>query len=272
MNNQPRIACCNFIPDVHELRALALGHGFDGVEWSLRRADLPDSDEAAEELARRIAVLHPLEVRYHCAFQKTDLGDVDAERSREAMRVFRQVCRLVARLGGEVVTIHVGLGHDSTLGLSWERTIESLAHLVRYAESTGVRLCLENLAWGWTSRPELYEKLIRKAGPWATLDIGHAYVSPSVTSQHYAIEDFVGPQPERFLGAHVYHAEEGREHVPPREVAQIAGRLGLLRRLPKCAWWVLEVRERAGLLQTLSVVRQFLAAGEPGPRRPELAQ
>jgi sugar phosphate isomerase/epimerase len=258
LNNQPRIACCNFIPDVQELRAFALENGFDGIEWSLRRAEVPSSDEEAGGLARQIEALHPLEVRYHCAFQKTDLGDIDAERSREAMRVFRQVCCLVGHLGGEVVTIHVGLGHDSTLGLSWERTIDSLAHLVRYAESIGVRLCLENLAWGWTSRPELYEKLIRKAGPWATLDIGHAWVSPSVTSQHYSIEDFVGPHPERFLGAHIYHSEDDSGHVAPRSLDEIAGRLRLLRRLPACDWWVLEVRERAGLLQTLSVVREFL--------------
>jgi len=258
LNNRPRIACCNFIPDVQELRAFALEHSFDGIEWSLRRADVPTSDEDAEELARHIEALRPLEVRYHCAFQKTDLGDIDAERSREAMRVFRQVCRLVTRLGGDVVTIHVGLGHDSTLGLSWERTIDSLAHLVRYAESTGVRLCLENLAWGWTSRPELFEKLIRKAGPWATLDIGHAWVSPSVTSQHFAIEDFVGPQPERFLGAHIYHSEDDRGHIPPGALVEIADRLDLLRRLPACTWWVLEVRERVGLLRTLAVVREYL--------------
>ncbi len=256
----PTLACCNFIEDVHALRRFADAHGFGGVEWSLRRSTLPKTQEEVDALAARINALRPLEVRYHCAFQRTDLGDEDPERAREASRIFREVCRLVSRLEGEVITIHVGLGHDSTLDLSWERTLESLAHLVRYAESLRLRICLENLAWGWTSRPELYEKLIRKAGCAACLDIGHAAVSPSIVSQHYDVEDFVAPQPTRFLGAHVYHREDGSHHVPPADVREMADRLGLLRRLPACDWWVLELREREPLLQTLAVVREFLAA------------
>lgn len=263
MSRTPRIACCNFIADDNEMRAFALEHRFDGIEWTLRLDDLPATEEEVDRLAERVRLMEPLQLRYHCAFRRTDLGDVDAGRSREAMRVFRRVCRLVAGLGGEVVTIHVGLGHDSTLGLSWERTLDSLAHLVRYAESAGVRLCLENLAWGWTSRPELFEKLVRKAGPWATLDLGHAWVSPSVTSQHYEIEDFVRPQPERFLGAHIYHAELDGRHVPPATLDEIRARLCLLSRLPACDWWVLELRERADLLQTLAVVREFRGDGGP---------
>ncbi len=254
---RPRLACCNFISDVEALKRFALEHGFEGIDWSFRRAELPDSAAGEEALARTISRLAPLDVRYHCAFEKTDLGDIDAERARDAMRIFRQVCRLVSKLGGEVMTIHVGLGHDSTLDLSWERTIESLGHLVRYAKSLHLRLCLENLAWGWTSRPDLFEKLIRKAGPWATLDIGHAHVSPSVTTQHYDLEDFVRPHPERFLNAHIYHEENDDGHVPPTALDEIVGRLHLLTELPVCDWWVLELREKEPLLETLAVVRRF---------------
>ncbi len=256
---QPKLACCNFISDPADLRAFACEHAFDGIDWSFHRHTLPQSDEDVREVHAAMAALQPLEIRYHIALRKTDLGDADPESAREAMRVLRRVCRLVADLRGKIVTVHVGLGHDSTLGLSWERTIDSLGHLVKYAESLGLRLCLENLAWGWTSRPDLFEKMVRKADPWTTLDIGHARVSPSVVSREYDVADFVAPQAERCLNAHIYHEENENGHIPPCGVGDLRERLCLLLDLPHCDWWVLELREKVALLETLAVVRDFLA-------------
>lgn len=255
---EPKLACCNFIVDPGELRRFARKHGFDGIDWSFHRDTLPKDVVEEGQLADSIRSLEPLGVRYHCAFARTDLGDEDAERAKLAMRIFRSVCRIVAKLGGDTITIHVGLGHDSTLDLSWDRTIESLRHLVRHAEGLGLRLCLENLAWGWTSRPNLFEKLVRKSGAWTTLDIGHAAVSPSVQSQHYDLHDFTTPQEDRFLNAHIYHLEDERGHIPPSKPDDVAERLRLLQDLPACDWWVLELREEDALLQTLQVVRAFL--------------
>jgi hypothetical protein len=257
----PNLACCNFIPGVGELKQFALEHGFAGIDWSFYRDDLPPNAAAEAELGAAISGLQPLEIRYHCAFERTDLGDEDPEKAKEAMRIFRRVCRLVSKLEGRILTIHVGLGLDSTLDLSWERTVDALGHLVRFADGLGVRLCLENLAWGWTSRPNLFEKLIRKSGAWATLDIGHARVSPSVATQHYTVEDFVGPQPGRVLNAHIYHEEDEAGHIPPDNCRDLEHRLRILAGLPACDWWVLELRQRHPLLQTLALVRQFLATG-----------
>jgi sugar phosphate isomerase/epimerase len=146
---------------------------------------------------------------------------------------------------------------DSTVGLSWERTLSSLAYLVQYAEKCGVCVCLENLAFGWTSRPDLFEKLIRKSNARVTLDIGHARVCSSVESQHYCFEDFVLPHADRVMNAHVYHEEREDRHVPPNALEDVLERLTLLRCLP-CDWWTLEIREEKGLLSTLRVVREFL--------------
>jgi sugar phosphate isomerase/epimerase len=260
----PKLACCNFIPDVKHLKEFALEHGFEGVDWSFTPENLPRSPREESALVKTISSLHPLEVRYHCAFKRTDLGDANAEEAENAMRVFRRVCRLVSKLGGRFLTIHVGLGRNSTSNLLWDRTVERLTDVVRFANNVGVRLCLENLAWGWTSRPELFEKLIRKSGSWATLDIGHARVSPSVMSQHYELEDFVAPHSERFLNAHVYHEEEEDRHLPPMKVTDIGDRLHLLRKLPLCNWWVLELREEKPLLDTLGVVREFFQLESAG--------
>jgi sugar phosphate isomerase/epimerase len=256
----PKIACCNFIPYVEELKGFALRHGFAGVDWTFTTEGLPRTPREESALVDTIAGLHPLEVRYHCALRRVDLGDLDADEAEKAFKVLRGVCRLVSKVGGKFLTVHVGLGLDSTTGLSWERTIDRLAFLVRLANEAGVRLCLENLAHGWTSRPELYEKLIRKSGCWGTFDMGHAQVSPSVTTQQYQVGDFVSPHPDRFLNAHIYHAEDGGRHLSPASPGDLDERLQLIRRLPHCDWWVLELREERALLATLACVREFLSS------------
>jgi sugar phosphate isomerase/epimerase len=252
----PKLACCNFIDDIRQLRAFALDHGFAGVDWTFSQPEVFRQPTAEADFMRAIQSLHPLEVRFHCAFAQTDLGDEDPVQAASALRTFQAVCRLVSRLKGRYITIHIGLGRESTSDLCWERTLAGLRDLVQFASKSWVRLCLENLAWGWTSRPELYEKLLRKTGAWATLDIGHAQVSPSVASQHYRVTDFVRPQPERICNAHVYHLENRTGHLPPQGLEDIRDRLKLLGSLPLCDWWVLELREEKALLTTLAVIKE----------------
>ena len=255
--DRPKLACCNFIPEARLLKQFALDHGLDGVDWSFTLENLPENHEEEAALVKTIASLHPLEVRYHCACDKTDLGDTEAEDAERAMDIFRRVCRIVSRLGGHFLTVHVGLGRESTSDLSWRRTVAGLVDLVRFAQGLDVHVCLENLAWGWTSRPELFEKLIRKSGCWVTLDVGHARVSPSITSHRYDLQDFIVPHPERCLHAHIYHEEDENGHLAPGKLADVKKRLQLLTRLPQCDWWVLELWEQESLLDTLRTVRAF---------------
>jgi len=260
LTGRPKIACCNFVPDAKHLREFALNHGFDGVDWTLSPEDLPKNGTQPLSLMRRISVLRPLEVRYHLSFKLADLGHRDKREAENAVMFFDQACHLVSRLGGRLMTVHVGLGRDSMEEISWEKTLTNLANLAALARTLGIRVCLENLARGWTSRPELYEKLLRKTGCWGTVDIGHAKVCRSVKSQAYEIHDFALPHPERILNAHIYHEETVGGHAPPAKLADLYQRLLLLSTLPLCDWWVLEIREEKGLLQTLRCVLEFLEA------------
>jgi sugar phosphate isomerase/epimerase len=254
----PKLACCNFIPEVNELKEFAHRHGFAGIDWSFNQENLPQSPSEETALVKTISTLRPLEVRYHCAFKKIDLGDLDEGNSKEAISIFQRICRLVSKLDGRFLTIHVGLGRETTLDLSWNRTIERLVDLVHHGNKMGVRLCLENLAWGWTSRPELFEKLIRKSGCWATIDLGHALVSPSILTQQYRVKDFVLPHAEKILNGHIYHEEKDDYHLPPEKLEDLQDRLRMLLELPWCDWWVLELKEEQPLLKTLEIVQGFL--------------
>jgi len=255
---RPKLAFSNLVVNPDEAKDFATKYGFDGVEWTISQETLPKSPSEESALMETISHLHPLEIRFHGAFRKMDIGDKDPVIADEALQSFKKISRIVSKLQGRYLTIHLGLGLDTTTHLSWERSVERLAELVIYSNSLDVHLCLENLGWGWTSRPELYEKLIRKTGAWATLDIGHAMVSPSVRSQQYTIEDFVSPHPDRFLGAHIYHEEKGKGHMPPKELADLKYRLELVSMLPLCDWWVLELHQKKALLATLNIVREFL--------------
>ena len=144
-------------------------------------------------------------------------------------------------------------------GISWEATIDGLTDVAARARQLGIRICLENLVKGWTGKPDLYEELIRNTGCWGTLDIGHARVCRSVADKSHEVEDFVLPHSARILSTHVYHEETEAGHVPPADYSDLVDRLRLLRRLPLCDWWVLELREETALLQTLDYVSDFLS-------------
>jgi len=255
--NHPRLAMCNFIPDIAQLRETASRLGFTGIDWTFSLDSLPAGPAEEERLLRDISSLSEFEIRYHCAFRGLEVGDIAPGRAESALKTFLSACRVVHRLGGRIMTIHIGLGRDTTEGLSWEDTVGRLRELVEYAQGLGITVCLENLPVGWSSRPDLFERLVREIGCAVTIDIGHARVSPAVESRQFVFEDFIEPHGRRILNAHVYHEERDDTHIPPARVEDLRYRLDLLNRIP-CTWWVLELREINALMATLRVVREYL--------------
>lgn len=256
----PKLACPNLFSDESEMKSFAMDYALRGIEWTVRPEDLPKSSAEEALFVKKISRLAPLEVRFHLFFPDYELGDAERENAVTARNVFCAALDLISKLSGRYATVHVGLGRESMQDVSWERTIDGLANLKSVARQSGIRLCLENLAWGWTSRPELYEKLIRKTKCWGTLDIGHAQVCQAVTSRVYDVHDFAAPHRERNLGAHIYHEENANGHLPPSQHSDLDERLSLLQGLPLCDWWILELREEDSLLQTLDRVNGFLKA------------
>jgi sugar phosphate isomerase/epimerase len=254
----PKIAMINIFQDTRVLKVFAMEHGFDGIDWSFDLESLPEKPLDQSNWVRDISRLNSMEVRFHCPFNRFDLGHNEPAHAKAAQAIFRRIIRLVSRAGGRFLTIHIGLGRDSTEPLSWDATINSLRRLVHYGAESGVKVCLENLAWGWTSKPNLFEKIIRKSGAGVTLDIGHAEKCEAVRSHYYAPEDFITPHADRLFNAHVYHKEvEGRGHLPPEGLEDIRDRLDLLRSVG-CEWWTLELRTAEELLRTKTMIDRYL--------------
>jgi sugar phosphate isomerase/epimerase len=255
----PKLAMCNFFSDTEKLKKFAHEYGFSGIDFSLDLKQLPETPAQESKWVKDISALGPLEVRYHCPFDRIDLGHDDPVKAQAAKNLFCRVIRLISKVEGKYITLHIGLGHDSMEPLSWETTIDNLRQVVDYGRAMSVRVCLENLIWGWTSKANLFEKLIRRSGADVTLDIGHAYACEPVQSQQYTVEDFVTPHADRVVNAHIYHTEiPGQGHIPPEKKEDIEDRLSLLKAIG-CAWWVLEIREVEGLLKTKKIVDEYLA-------------
>ncbi len=255
---KPKLAMCNFLPETKKLSEFANRYGFSGIDYSFDLKSLPGTPIQESRWVKQISALGQLEIRYHCPFERIDLGNDDAAKAEEAEVLFHRIIRLISKVGGRYATIHIGLGHNSTEPLSWEITIDKLRRLVNYGRTMRVKVCLENLAWGWTSKPNLFEKLIRRSGAAVTLDIGHAHACESVQSQQYTVEDFVSPHSDKVCNAHIYHTEIlGLGHIAPRKRAEIEDRLSLLKSIG-CEWWVIEIREGKELLKAKKIVDEFL--------------
>ena len=262
----PKIVICNFIEDIAELKDFAHEHGFSGIDWSFELETLPKTPTDETKWVNNLFSLNPLEIRYHCPFYKTDLGHTDPEKAKAAAEIFKRIIRLVSRADGKFLSIHIGLGRNSTKPLRWEETIANLRRIVQFGAEHGVKVCLENLAWGWTSKPNLFEKLIRRSGAGVTFDIGHADACESVKSQQYAVEDFVSPHPGRVINAHIYHTEiSGVGHMPPDTLEDLEARLQLLQNIG-CKWWVIEIREKEGLLKTKKIIDEYLFQSVTTPK------
>jgi sugar phosphate isomerase/epimerase len=257
---QPKLAMCNFITDMERLRRLAVSNGFSGIDWSFDLENLPSRPADESRWVDCLNVLAPLEIRFHCPFPKIDVGHENPAKGRAAMELFERVIKLVSKAGGRFLTLHIGLNRDTTRVLSWNGTIENLRRMVHYGLERGVRVCLENLVWGWTSKPHLFEKLIRRTGAGVTFDIGHAHACEAVRSQQFEPEDFVSPHPDQVFNAHVYDTEiAGVGHLPPQRLEDICERLDILLRIG-CFWWTLEIKDVEGLLKTKKVIDAYLAA------------
>ncbi len=257
---KPKIAIRNIFSDVDQLMQFSFENGFTGIDWNVEIDAIPDKPAAETQWVNHQIKLNPLEIRYHCPFKKIDIGHEDPAQAQKALALFRRIVRLIAKAGGKYLTIHVGLGHDTTRILSWNATIDNLRRLVQHGSEYGVKICLENLAWGWTSKPNLFEKLIRKSGASVTFDIGHAHACEVISSQYYTAEDFVTPHPDRVLIAHIYHTEiAGTGHVSPDRIEDIDQRLDILQKTA-CNWWVIELNDVDQIIQTKKLLDNYLAS------------
>ncbi len=257
---EPIIAIGNiFGGDAARLADFVHNVGFAGIEWSI------DQHASDIELLKQIDLLKDFQVRFHMRWPGIEFAYAD-NRSEMAMDLYRNKLELLAIMGAEYNTIHLGLGRSDSKDLDWRKAIDNLTELVSFGDELGIKVCLENIVASWTGRPELFKQIISQTGAGVTLDIGHAHVCYMNKPVENIYEHFTKPNRDKIFGAHIYHTEISNVgHIYPDNLSQIEERLALLNSLPYCDWWLIELTKPAEILKTRKLCHQFLALSTKHP-------
>jgi len=135
---KPKVVMCNIFPKVHQVREIAIENGFTGIDWSFDLEQLPETPLEESNWAREQAILSPFEVRYHCPFYQIDLGHDDPSLAAKAEAVFHRIIRLVSKVRGRYLSIHIGLG-SSEAG-----TASQYASKTWHGDGPADPICLRN--------------------------------------------------------------------------------------------------------------------------------
>jgi len=250
---QPNIALCNiFDQDAQRLAEFAAVNGFRAIDWSIDPS-LPERD-----FRTRMKSLAGFQVRYHCRFHGVDLAYADS-RGDDSLSLLLHTVDQVARAGGRHITVHSGLGNPSGEGIEAARLIDNLAILAEHGRCNGVSVALENLTTPLTNDPHLFRRIIVESGARVTIDIGHAHAVRNLHPLDDICGEYVLPNRDRILNAHIYHTElDGYGHVPPSCLTDIYHRLNLLGLAASCDWWVIELMNPCEVLRTRDMLRCYL--------------
>jgi len=261
---------------VRELTDFCENNDCFAVEYTFRRGAL-SRQEVARELADVAALLRSgIFVRYHLAFPGFELGHPDPQRAEEARAFYSWCLETVADLGGDRVTLHVGLDGALRGRVDYAAAATGLGEVVRRGETLGVQVCLENLRLGATGDPRRFRSLLEHSGAFATLDVGHAVAREQAMGEPGLAMDFIPRCNGRLLGAHVYEIEAALppggpvRHQAPATLDRIRPLLDAMLKETACDWWLIELMDPAELARTLGLVRRHLdgmaaAAGLSAP-------
>ena len=249
---RPRTAICNiFGQDVDKLIDFVHLNGFEGIDWSI------EQNQSEKEFISKMETLRSLEVRFHYACHGVDIAYTD-ERADKSMELLTQTIERIAMAGGKHITVHTGFGPITEKEIDFNRAVENLTTLTQRGAECGVCVSLENLTRHWTSNPALFTKIIQQSGAGVTFDIGHAHVCNSLHSNGNIYENYILPNQDKIMNAHIYHTElKGSGHVAPENLEDIYDCLEILRRAESCKWWVIELKDIKDILHTRDLLNRY---------------
>jgi sugar phosphate isomerase/epimerase len=197
-----------------------------------------------------------LPVRYHGFFPGYEIGHPDTEYAESAVRMHMRAIEALIGRGEQAITFHIGI--DFKLRLDETQVVANLRRLVEFGQDRGVTVSIENLRRGASSDPETLLTWAESSGALITFDVGHARSSRRAREGVTSAMAYLEQVAHRLHEVHVYGREADR-HYPPRDM-HLVGALLERALATNCAWWTIELDDRAEALATREMVLDYLQA------------
>ncbi len=260
----PKLSAVHNPPAGH----ITLAASVCGADFSQRAAWLADNDFAmaytpdAENLFQTRDHLTPylknkIPVRHHAYFPGFEIGDKDAVKAEQAVKLHMQALDAMKGWGEPVMTVHVGL--PPQIPLDHGRVVDNLSRLVSRAKSLGITLCLENLRMGPTSNPETVLEWAGQSGAAVTMDIGHAVSCDRVVNGELEVPEIVKMFSPLLEEVHFYESETDTHHAP-KDMSVLGPVVDQLLQT-RCQWWTIELETPMDLLHTRKLIQDYFVAG-----------
>ena len=221
--------------------------------FSLEYSPGPDNLELIPLHVGRF-ITEGIPLRYHGLLPGYEIGHADIALADVAMRKYMAVLEAIHGLDESVITFHIGFNPNDPIDFS--RATANLRHLVEYARSLGITVCLENLRRGLTSNPKNLVALAHDSGAMITLDTGHALSCDIVKSGKLTALDFLEVVADRLFEVHIYE-EEAHRHLPPKDMTILGPVVDHLLET-KCKWWTIELDDYDEALTTRNLLLDYL--------------
>jgi sugar phosphate isomerase/epimerase len=262
---RPRLAVCDTVLDtVGGIAALFPPHHDPAVDFRidpLRIADLAENVSRLRTHLGEASSADP-EIRYVFPFSPYELSDSDDGQAHRTLLLMQVAIGHIAAGGGRYLTVHLPL-EDGVERDRFGRAADLLGELVCHGAERGVRVCLENLQWGITSRPEPFLELVEGSSAGVTFDVGHA-VSSRVADNGFSAAQFATELGDRVENAHVY-GRCGAANLAPRSIEEIRPVLDALL-ATRCSWWTIELPDRAEVVATRDMLLEYFDSVHLGLR------
>ena len=202
---------------------------FRAIESDIDYIPVPLSVERRKQLKTKFQDLG-ISLRFHLPHTTCDVGSRNVK-IREISEKFIQLnIELIKGLGADYAVLHFAQYSDLEIP-----SLDSLKAVVETASQNGIKLAIENLFYGPTSKPNLLNHISSESGTDIAFDVGHA-------RRIMTTEDFLNLLSSRITHVHFYGFEDDffnhRTFLSDLEAIETAK---ILLKETNAEWWTIEM-------------------------------